>query len=514
MANGAPGGLSRSWRRFRRRPTVVQLGAVAVVVVVVVAVVVAVTSHSSKSPAASPPPSSTPSGTSSSATAALDNASTSSRGVTATSITVVFPVSNLSSLASNFGFSGDAEFAAQVTAIHTFVNAANADGGINGRSINPVIVNFDPTNEAAMRALCKQWTEGSPPVFAVVDGLGSWTGDNQLCITQEGQTPFIGQWTTTTNWTDQGAPYLWWTGPDQAAILATLVDWAKAKGLIGGTQKLAIVAGDRTSDQVALKNYLLPALAHAGVAAPMIETIPSNPSDSGTTGAAAPLIVQRLQTAGVSSVIPLMPFNAMFPYLQAESQQKYAPKLLLSDYEGSIESTLGLIPLPYEAELNGQQGVTAEALGGVDGPPDLVGKGGYNPGVQNCYDVWHAANPKPLAGQTLIHGEAPSPYIEEQGPIAGWCQGIELFTAAAKKAGPDLTRRSFVKAMASIKDFPGTYSPTLSYGPGKYAGPDQYQVVELHNNVPPSAACALTYQKVTQGTCWHVIQSWKPLVTP
>ena len=38
----------------------------------------------------------------------------------------------------------------------------NDAGGINGRKINPIIVNFDPTNEAAMRALCKDWTEGSP----------------------------------------------------------------------------------------------------------------------------------------------------------------------------------------------------------------------------------------------------------------------------------------------------------------------------------------------------------------
>ena len=131
-------------------------------------------------------------------------------------INVVFPISNLTSLASNFGFAGDVEFGEQKKAIHTFVNAVNADGGINGRKINPMIVTFDPTNEAEMRADCMQWTQGNPAVFAVVDGLGSWTGDNELCITQEGHTPFIGQWTTTTNWTKEGAPYLWWTGPDQA----------------------------------------------------------------------------------------------------------------------------------------------------------------------------------------------------------------------------------------------------------------------------------------------------------
>ena len=149
----------------------------------------------------------------------IDQASTSSRGVTSNSINVVFPISNLTSLASNFGFAGDTEFGAQKAAIDTYVNVINKAGGINGRKIHAMVVNFDPTDEAGMRALCKQWTEGSPPVFAVVDGLGSWTGDNELCITQEGHTPFIGQWTTVSNWTKQGSPYLWWTGPDQADIL-------------------------------------------------------------------------------------------------------------------------------------------------------------------------------------------------------------------------------------------------------------------------------------------------------
>jgi hypothetical protein len=432
--------------------------------------------------------------------------------VSKTTINVVFPISNLTSLASNFGFAGDAEFAQQKNAINTFVAAANAHGGINGRKIHAMIVNFDPTNESAMRADCLQWTEGNPAVFAVVDGLGSWTGDNQLCITQEGHTPFIGQWTTTSNYTKTGAPYLWWTGPDQASILATLVTWAKSAKLVGGTRKVAIVAGDRASDQTALKDYLLPDLKRDGIAKPMIETIPAGASDTAATGAAAPLIVQRLQAAGVKSVIPLMPFNAMFPYLQAESQQQYYPKLLLSDYEGSIESSLGLIPQPYEKELNGQEGVTVETLGGTDAPIP-VSKGGYDPGVEKCYKVWHSVYPKPAPGQTLIHGEKATPYIEEQGPIAGWCEGVELFALAAKKAGRDLTRRTFVKAMASVTSYQGTFSPNMSYGPGKYAGPNDYQVVQIHNNVPPSKACVLTSQHITQGTCWHVIDGWKPLVT-
>ena len=57
-----------------------------------------------------------------------------------------------------------------------------------------------------MRALCKDWTEGTPAAFAVLDGVGDWTGDNELCVTQEGHTPFLGQWTTVTNWTTAGLP--------------------------------------------------------------------------------------------------------------------------------------------------------------------------------------------------------------------------------------------------------------------------------------------------------------------
>jgi hypothetical protein len=346
----------------------------------------------------------------------------------------------------------------------------------------------------------------------VVDGLGSWTGDNELCITQEGHTPMLGQWTTVTNWLEQGSPYLWWTGPDQADILRTLVVWGQEAKLLGHDRKVAVVVGDRTSDQSALNDYLLPEMKHAGLPAPLVETIPAQPSEQSATGDQAPLIVQRLKADGVQSVIPLVPFNALFPYLQAETSDEYYPKLLLSDYESSINSTLGLIPTPYEKALDGQEGVTVQTLGNSDAPLPQS-QGGYDAGMRSCYKTWHAAHPNPIPGQTLINGEAASPYIESQGPIAGWCQAIQLFAKAATDAGHDLNRRTFVQAMSKIENFPGTWTPTLTFGPQRFAGPSQYRVVQLHTNSPPSSACHLTYQHKAQGTCWHVVQNWKPLVT-
>jgi hypothetical protein len=307
-----------------------------------------------------------------------------------------------------------------------------------------------------------------------------------------------------TNWSNQGSPYLWWTGPDQAAILQAVVNWGLSSNLVGGTVKVGVIAGSRASDQVALDQYLLPDLRRAGVT-PVVETIDANPDDTATTDTQSPLVIQQLRSAGVTSVIPLIPFNVFYPVLQAETAQQYFPKLLLSDYESSILSSLGLLPVPYAKALNGQEGVTTETLGGVDDDRPQS-QGGYDPGVRACWTPWHKAYPQIPPGNQ-------SDFIEEQGPIQGWCQVIHLFATAARNAGPDLNRRTFVTAMSEITNFPGTNTPILSYGPDKRYGPTEYQVVQLHINSPVSSLCKLPKNKVPQFTCWVKVQPWQPLPT-
>ena len=283
-ASGSGSFINRSWRRFRRRPMRTQAVSWVVLLVIVGGIVFGVTASSAKPKANTGPNTSPP------ATTALDKASNSSRGVTATSIRVVFPVSNLTSLSSTEGFAGDIEFGQQVQAIHTYVNAINAAGGINGRTIIADIVNFDATSETDMRSLCKQWTEGSPPVFAVLDGIGAFTGDNELCVTQEGHTPFIGQWTTVNQWTpgrfslslvDRAEPV-----PGPATL--RLVGKARRVGRVV-EESGRVVVGDRTSDQIALNDYLLPDFQKAGLPRPVVETIPAQVTEQAQITSDAPL---------------------------------------------------------------------------------------------------------------------------------------------------------------------------------------------------------------------------------
>lgn len=495
-------GIARSWGHFLRRRRAAQLRTVAVVGAVLVGVVVWVASApSGSSPAATPGGGAVQGG--GPAGPGLHSASTSTRGVTAKAINVVFPVVSLNSLAGREGFAQDTEYGEQQKAITLFVNQVNQEGGINGRRINPIIANFDPASESDMRSLCKTWTEGSPAAFAVVDGLGTWTGDNELCIAQEGHTPFIGQWTTVTNWTTLGSPYLWWTGPDQAAVLRAVVSWGLSAQLLGGTHKVGIVVGDRASDQLALNDYLLPDLQRAGVTPVVVKTIDSDPSQTATTNAEAPLAVQQLRTDGVDSVIPLIPFNVFYPFLQAETDQQYFPRLLLSDYESSIQSSLGLLPVPYAAALDGQEGVTTETLGGIDDDRP-ASQGGYDAGVRSCFTTWHKAYPQIPPGNLSF-------YLEEQGPVAAWCQAVRLFTTAARAAGPDLNRRTFVTALSQISGYPGAWTPVLTFGPDKHYGPTEYQVVRLHVNSPVSSQCKLPKNSIPQLTCWVSVRPFVPL---
>ena len=192
--------------------------------------------------------------------------------------------------------------------------------------------------------------------------------------------------------------------------------------------------------------------------------------------------------------------------LQAETAQQYYPKLLLSDYEESIESALGLIPVPYAEALNGQEGLTTETLGRHRRRPARRARAATTPACAAAGRLAQGLSPDPAGNM--------SDFIEEQGPIVGWCQAIHLFATAAKNAGPDLNRRTFVTAMSKITNFPGTYSPVLSYGPDKRYGPTQYQVVRLHINSPASSQCKLPKNKVPQFTCWVTVQPFRRCPLP
>jgi hypothetical protein len=145
--------LGRSWRRFRRRPRAMQIRTVLIVLAVVVGLVIWLTLAPSGTPGSPEGAGAAVVPVSASTPTPVSQASTSTRGVTAHAINVVFPVVAINSEAGQLGFAQDKEYNEQAYAIRLYVNQINASGGIHGRKINPIIASFDPSNETEMRSL-------------------------------------------------------------------------------------------------------------------------------------------------------------------------------------------------------------------------------------------------------------------------------------------------------------------------------------------------------------------------
>ena len=498
--------VRRTWRRLSERGKWLQIVALVAVIVVVAGAVAGVLALSgggsgSRGFGASGP------------TLAADKIPPSTDGVTSKSVTVVFPVINISTAGASVGLQGLSD-EKDPDGIKAMVDAVNTTtGGIHGRKINARIVNFNPLQPSEMRALCKDWTT-SGTVFAVVD-TGKWYDDNQLCITQEGHTPLISSWTTVTDWTQRGSPYLWWTGPDEADVVRNLVPWSIDHNLLAPGVKFAIVAGDRASDRLAVQKYLLPALAARGLTPTINDTISANVNDPSTSQSQARSVVDRLKSSGVQTVIPLLPVNSFYPYLAAAHAQNYAPKLALSDYENTVTDALGLAEFQYGKELSGQIGPTVYTLGSEDDdrPTGVAEPGpGYTPEAKACWQT-----------SVKFYKHQPNPYIEAQGPTMRWCDAMNLLAKALDLAGRNLNRRTFVEALGQIQNFPTALTPTLTFSPTRHAGPIEYRTVRPVTNSPTDPAtnrcppcrpiphaCGTAHDLPFHGSCWQIVEDFKP----
>src|SRR5262249_5568284 len=140
--------VRRSWRRFRQRPVGTQALVVALAVIVVAGAVVGIALGTTGGSGSGTSANSGLTTGGSSTVWPVSQASTSARGVAPDSVTVVFPIVNLTALSAQQGFGGDIEFTQMTDAINTYVNDVNAHGGVAGRRIKPMIVSYDPTNQA------------------------------------------------------------------------------------------------------------------------------------------------------------------------------------------------------------------------------------------------------------------------------------------------------------------------------------------------------------------------------
>jgi branched-chain amino acid transport system substrate-binding protein len=357
-------------------------------------------------------------------------ASSSTPGVTATTIRVGIPYVDLASLTA---VGVDINWGSVPDAYNAIIKNLNAHGGINGRRIVPDIVPVNPTGNTAATTVCTKLTEDDN-VFAVVGPLQA------TCYLQHG-TPVIASLYAPGSTT--GAAQDFTLAPPPAAFDKVQMS-VFAKHGVFTHKKVAIfggVEGD-AAEATSVKGIL--AKLHVAVVSTAIDS--ATQGDLVASNAQVTAIAQRFETEGVNEVVAVGDGSAVWPQGLSAIQSTYNPAWIATN----------------ESDLSGQ-------VGGDNNPTYLKNVSTSSP-LTPPAEIWSNAGTQQCV--KLVRKAYPSDHINAYSPtlpeseitfmgVELACTDMALFADIAKAAGKDLTVARFTRAGYNLKDaiIPGTATP-------------------------------------------------------
>lgn len=374
------------------------------------------------------------------------------RGVTADAINVGVAYIDWERISTEFGL--EREFIPLEEAYTAWADALNANGGVNGRSVELSFKPFLPVGVGPSEEACLQLMEDEE-TFVVI---GQFLDNNPLCVTETYGHPYVGLAGETPEITErsEGRYFAVDMGFVDQRVYGTqlLLD----DGVFEG-RNVALVWEDMTEQRAAEDVAVM--LADAGVnVVTELETgsmTGDDINDLGLWGAA----FQRLEADGAD----LMLYLGNLAALAAASSEGADIDIALIDTAVS-ERSLGLAQVPVSDE------VLARTVGASvfrPDPPSLVA----DAGVQECLADFQAAYPD-LTINTASDGEV----FELASNCQAWALTIEILTAA----GGDVTPETFVAAGETLGAI------ELPAMPDAFLGPDSHSAGQLVSRYDYDAA--------------------------
>ena len=324
----------------------------------------------------------------------------------------------------------------------------NANGGVNGRSIEIIPLAFDPVDASSAQAACLQLTEDNE-VFAV---LGALRGDEVLCYTEQHDTVAIANSDMTQERIDRStAPYAS-VNARRERIIESLVDEASAAGLFDG-RTVAVLSTDAI--EVAT-DVAIPALNDAGVSVEF-ESLIQGDGTVGGAGAELAVNVESMRARGVDTVVVVgdttIPVNTFIG-------EGFFPTLIFTD-QGSATAVAG------RADLAPFDGVYT--YGGTT-PSDRFANSQFQ---EDCAAPWDEANPdRATQDPAVVEDGEPNHTV---GLLIA-CRSLTVFAMVAEAAGTNLNNATYAAALEEVGEFtlPGTNGASL--GSGKYDAEDELRL--------------------------------------
>ena len=355
-----------------------------------------------------------------------------------------------------------------------FIKEINDNGGINGRTVVPKFSTYDPLSADSMNAACVQQAEDHK-VFASIAQIGFY-GDAEICMATK-QVPLLtGNNSTEKTNVVRERGWVRQTNQNKDRNIKNWIDWMVASGLLTGAVKTGLLYVDVPEDRDLVNEVLLPYLQRKGLPRPQLATLSSNIAQTPSEAQSA---VLRFKSENVQLVLPLVSFLRILIFAEQAEAAVYRPKYSVSDF--GLLSTDAMAGMPA-AQWAGVRGITVAPTGTT--PPGTPPR---SAAFDDCLGVY-----KKYGENFAPHpDDASKPEPLEVAVMAHYCQSIALWADAARRAGVNPTRRSFLDAV----DATGTWShrvvlsERLTFNSTKYDGADLFAVVEWRPNCTSDGGC-------------------------
>jgi ABC-type branched-subunit amino acid transport system substrate-binding protein len=368
------------------------------------------------------------------------------RGVTADSIKIGFPYIDLEALAKSGLIKISHGPYADI--IKALVDDVNASGGVNGRKLELVSMKYSAIGSTEQLADCTKLTEDEK-VFAVLNGFTS--GQNDLCVTQQHSTIMIdGQAISDATRAKATAPWVTWIASTDRLVSA-LVKVLDTNGTLKG-HTIGIYAVADQSAEVAIAKK---ALTDAGYTVADTEVNDTTGTDVQASNAKDKVIAQHLSDSKVDVLIDIA---QSIPGANFDAVG-YHPSIF-NLYAGNIAAAAFTNPLGKFPTVAGLQAGSADDAYASDA-------------FKQCMAIY-----KKASGVDVVTPEQEDLSGKSSGFVGlmNACTALDIFVAAAKAAGPNLTNDTFKSGLESLGKISLPNTPAASFGPNKDDGQDSFQL--------------------------------------
>lgn len=336
---------------------------------------------------------------------------------------------------------------------------------VHGRNVTFIYRRYSVLDNNQQRAACKDLIEDRKS-FAIVGTVLWQVGAD--CSAKELKTPTLTSDAVHERTLASGAPYMFSLAMSEDRQLRNVAHWAHTKKLLKG--KVGVYFHDESIEAELVRRTLIGQLKKLGhtVVEATTNTTQSSQNDL--------LAVRRFQQERAETVFLLVSREG---FLNAAQGQGYKPRYLDTDHQyGTTDAQTSRFPAE---QFEGTLAFTGRRGG------EFQAKYPRTPEQRRCVETYRAHT-----GETLEDDSFKFQMAMHS------CDTGDVILAALRRAGPNLTRASFVAALETIKNQPLARSGSATFGPGKHHGADFYRTLQWQSSC----------------RCFKAIEDFRPLLVP